>query len=178
MGSLQRPRQGFQLGLGLQQVGRGERLVGRHGQLLCAISRADPGSADPHAAAAQGHLAGFAAVPHGGAVGIVAALDADQPGASSAINVCSTWRPVPTARASRPSRRRWQARQQPASPARAAGAGRGRSWPCGGYPSARRSRSGRASWRMPDTYQTAGLRRGPPLQVLRRPAQPRTCSWF
>src|SRR5207342_2189417 len=31
----------------------------------------------------------------------------------------------------------------------------------------------RASWRMPDTYHTAGIRRGPPPQVLRRPGQPR-----
>jgi hypothetical protein len=30
--------------------------------------------------AAQGHLAGLGAVPHGGAVGVVAALGADQPG--------------------------------------------------------------------------------------------------
>jgi hypothetical protein len=48
--------------------------------------------------------------------------------------------------------------------------------PYGGYPSARRSPSGRASWRMPDTYHTAGLRRGPPLQVLRRPGQPPSVS--
>jgi hypothetical protein len=32
--------------------------------------------------------------------------------------------------------------------------------------------SGRASWRMPDTYHTAGIRRGPPPQVLRSPGQP------
>ena len=36
--------------------------------------------ADPHAAAAEGYLAGVGAVPHGGAVGVVAALGADQPG--------------------------------------------------------------------------------------------------
>ena len=39
-----------------------------------------------------------------------------------------------------------------------------------------RSPSGRASWRMPDTYHTAGIRRGPPPQLLRRPGQPRPRS--
>jgi hypothetical protein len=29
--------------------------------------------------------------------------------------------------------------------------------------------SGRVSWRLPDTYHTAGLRRGPPPQLLRGP---------
>ena len=57
-------------------------------------------------------------------------------------------------------------------PARAGPPGRHRQARCGGYPSARRSPSGRVSWRMPDTYHTAGLRRGPPLQVLQRPGQP------
>jgi len=63
-----------------QQVGGGERLVGRHGQLAGAVSGADSGPADTHAAAAEGYLAGVGAVPHGRAVGVVAALGADQPG--------------------------------------------------------------------------------------------------
>src|ERR687897_1841471 len=32
--------------------------------------------------------------------------------------------------------------------------------------------SGRAAWRLPDTYHMAGIRRGPPPQVLRSPGQP------
>jgi hypothetical protein len=64
----------------IQQLGRGERLVGRHRQLPGAVRGPDPRSTDPHSAAAQGHLAGFGAVPHGGTAGVVAALGADQPG--------------------------------------------------------------------------------------------------
>jgi len=63
-----------------QQVGRRERLVGRHGQLAGAVSGADPWPADADAAAAEGHLAGLAAVPDGAAVGVVATLGADHPG--------------------------------------------------------------------------------------------------
>jgi putative transposase len=36
-----------------------------------------------------------------------------------------------------------------------------------------RSPSGRAAWRLPDTYHTADIRRGPPPQLLRSPGQPR-----
>jgi hypothetical protein len=36
--------------------------------------------------------------------------------------------------------------------------------------------SGRAAWRLPDTYHTAGIRQGPPPQVLRGPGQPRACG--
>jgi hypothetical protein len=63
----------------VQQVGGGERLVGRHGQLSGATSGADPGPADPHPPAAEGHLARFGAMADRDAVGVVAALGADQP---------------------------------------------------------------------------------------------------
>ena len=63
-----------------QQVGGGERLVGRHRHLAGAVGGADPGAADPHPAAAQGHLARLAAVADRRPVGVVAALGADQPG--------------------------------------------------------------------------------------------------
>ena len=32
--------------------------------------------------------------------------------------------------------------------------------------------SGRVTWRLPDTYHTAGIRRGPPPQLLPEPGQP------
>jgi hypothetical protein len=64
----------------IQQLGRGERLVGRHRQLPGAISRTDWGPTDPYAAAAEGHLARLAAVPHCRSGRVVAALGADQPG--------------------------------------------------------------------------------------------------
>jgi hypothetical protein len=90
---------------------------------------------------------------------------------SSASIAWSTCRPVPPPGPAAPRGRGRPARPGRWSPARAAGAWRGRWW-CGGYPSARRSPSGRATWRMPDTYRTAGLRRGPPPQLLREPGQP------
>jgi hypothetical protein len=34
----------------------------------------------------------------------------------------------------------------------------------------------RAAWRLPDTYHTAGIRRGPPPQLLRSPGQPHYLS--
>jgi hypothetical protein len=43
-------------------------------ELAGAISGANPRSADPHAAATKAHLAGLAAVPHGGPARVVAAL--------------------------------------------------------------------------------------------------------
>jgi hypothetical protein len=91
---------------------------------------------------------------------------------SASNRLARTPRPVPTARASRPSR------AAPASSARA-------TVTCSGSTSAAsagrvgcvclgrwRSPSGRAAWSLPDTYHTAGLRRGPPPQVLRSPGQP------
>jgi hypothetical protein len=91
---------------------------------------------------------------------------------SSASMAWSTCRPVPTARPATLRGRRWPIRPRRRSPARASPAGHGRSWWCAGYPSARRSPSGRATWRLPDTYHRAGLRRGPPPQLLREPGQP------
>ena len=41
---------------------------------------ADPRPAHAHAAATEGHLAGLGAVPHSGAVRVVAALSADESG--------------------------------------------------------------------------------------------------
>jgi hypothetical protein len=63
-----------------QQLGRGERLVGRHRHLAGAVSRTDPRPTYPHPPATEGHLAGLGAVADRGAVGVVAALGADQPG--------------------------------------------------------------------------------------------------
>jgi hypothetical protein len=75
------------------------------------------------------------------------------------------WPAAPAGRSPPPGRagphgRRRQARRPRRLPARAAGARRGQSWRWAGYPSARRSPSGRVSWRMPDTYHTAGHRAG------------------
>jgi len=64
----------------LQQLGRGERLVGRYGQLAGAVGGPDPRSAHPHPAAAQGHLARLGAVADRRPVGVVTAYGADQPG--------------------------------------------------------------------------------------------------
>jgi hypothetical protein len=63
-----------------EQLGRGERLVGRHRQLSGAVSRPDPGPAHPHPAAAESHLAELSAVADRRPVGVVAASGADQPG--------------------------------------------------------------------------------------------------
>jgi hypothetical protein len=91
---------------------------------------------------------------------------------SASRRLCSTPIPVPTARASRPSR------AAPASSASSivtcsgrissASAGRVGCVCLGRW----RSPSGRAAWRLPDTYHTAGIRRGPPPQLLRSPGQP------
>src|SRR5215211_4495396 len=64
----------------VEQVGGGERLVGRHGQLAGAVGGPDPRSAYPHPAAAQGHLARLAAMTDRGPLREVAALGPDQPG--------------------------------------------------------------------------------------------------
>jgi hypothetical protein len=64
----------------VEQVGGGERLVGRHGQLSGAVGGPDPGAADPHPAATQGHLARLAAMAHRSPLREVAALGTDQPG--------------------------------------------------------------------------------------------------
>ena len=64
----------------VEQLGGGERLVGRHRQLAGAVGGPDPRSADPHPAAAQGHLARLAAMADRRPVRVVAALGADQPG--------------------------------------------------------------------------------------------------
>jgi hypothetical protein len=63
-----------------QQLGAREQLVGGHRQLAGAVSGADPGPLDGHAAATQGHRALLVAVAHGGAVGVVLALGASQRG--------------------------------------------------------------------------------------------------
>jgi hypothetical protein len=79
---------------------------------------------------------------------------------------------APPPRPTVPHGRRRPVRPRPRSPARAGDPRPGRWWQCAGYPSARRSPSGRASWPMPDTYHPAGIRRGPPPQPLRDPRQP------
>ena len=63
-----------------EQLGRSEELVGGHTPPHRANSRPDPRAADPHPPAAEGHHALLAAVAHGGPVGVVAALGADQLG--------------------------------------------------------------------------------------------------
>jgi hypothetical protein len=64
----------------VEQVGGGERLVGRHGQLAGAVGGTDPWAADPHPAPTKGHLAWLAAMPDRGPTREVTALGADQPG--------------------------------------------------------------------------------------------------
>jgi hypothetical protein len=62
-----------------EQLGRGERLVGRHRQLSGAVGGPDSGSTHPHPPAAEGHLAGLGAVADRGPGGVVAAFGPDQP---------------------------------------------------------------------------------------------------
>src|SRR5512132_671629 len=91
----------------------------------------------------------------------------------------STCRPVPTARASRPSRAALASSATATSPARAAAAEPGRWWRCGGYPSACGGpllveRLGGCP--TPTTPQVTG--RGPPPQLLRDLGQPRITLSF
>ena len=138
-----------------QQIGGGECLVGRH--------RGSPGPVRCRGARLCGRDCG-------GPWGQPAERRRRPAWPQGPASRCP--RPGPTA----PHGRRRPARHPPGSPARAAPAARRQSWRCGGYSSTRRSPSGRASWRMPDTYHTAGLRRGPPPQLLRRPGQPQSSN--
>ena len=63
----------------VEQLGGGERLVARHGQLAGAVSGPDPRTLDPHPAATQGHPARLAAMSDRRPVRVVAAPGADQP---------------------------------------------------------------------------------------------------
>jgi hypothetical protein len=62
----------------VQQLGAGECLPGRDGDLAGAVSGADPRPVDAHAAAAEGDLAGLGGVAGRGPGGLVAAPWADQ----------------------------------------------------------------------------------------------------
>jgi hypothetical protein len=156
----------------VQQLAGGERLPGGQGQLGGAVGGTDPRPVDPDAAAAEGDPAGLAAVADRGTIGIVAAPGADQP---LDLGV-------------------QQAPQHPQAGPHGQGeqaltGGAGQLGQCdgdlfgpyqlgvGGQGRMRILRhvavpSGRAAWSLPDTYHTAGIRRGPPPQVLRNPGQP------
>jgi hypothetical protein len=99
----------------IQQLGRGERLIGRHWNLTGPVGGADSGAADPHPTAAEGHLAGLAAMAHRRPIRVVAALGADQPGdvlLEHDLQHFSTCRPVPPPVRAGSGGRRRQARQQ------------------------------------------------------------------
>ena len=63
-----------------QQLGGGDRLVSRDRQLPAAVGGTDSGPTHPDPPAAQGHLAGLAAMTDRGPIQVMAALGADQPG--------------------------------------------------------------------------------------------------
>lgn len=67
-------------GLSPEQLRRGHQLVGGQGDLGCPIGASQPGPADGHPPAPEGHQAVVAAVAHGSAPWIVAALGAGDGG--------------------------------------------------------------------------------------------------
>jgi hypothetical protein len=159
----------------VQQLRGTEHLPGRQRQLAGTIGAAHPRAVDPHPPPpAQGDPAGLGAVADRDPLPVVAAPWANQPvhlGVQQAAQHLQ-------ARAHRE-------REQPvtsspgqfgeptvtcAGSTRSTQAGRVECVSFGMW----RSPPGRAAWPLPDTYHMAGIRRGPPPQVLRSPGQPQS----
>jgi hypothetical protein len=161
----------------VQQLGGGERLPGGQGQLGGAVGAADPRPVDPHTPAAEGDLAGLGAVADRGTGGVVAPFGAGQPldvsvQQASQHPQAGPHREREEAFAGRAGQLAQRDRDLLGQDQLGIG-GHGRLRMLGHVAVP----SGRAAWSLPDTYHTAGIRRGPPPQVPRSPGQPRTSGF-
>jgi hypothetical protein len=144
----------------VQQLRSSERLPGRQGQLGGAVGAAHPWPLDPDPAPTQGDPAGLGAVADRSPGGVWRPLGPTSRSTSASSRLPSTPRPIPTARRGALAGGAGQLGEGDGDPVRAGPARRRRAG-SSAYPSAGGgSPSGRAAWRLPDTYHTAGIRRG------------------
>ena len=94
-----------------EELGGRRQLVGGELHLGGLVDGAHSGPADGHLARTQGHEPGVGPMAHRRAIRVVPTPLAGECGASSSRITSSTFRPVPTAKASKPSQLTWRARR-------------------------------------------------------------------